>query len=166
MNIKKLTLAGMLSALGVVCSTFYIPIGIAKCFPIQHLINVVCAILLGPFYGVLCAFTTSLIRNLLGTGTPLAFLGSMIGALIAGIAYQKTKKIYAAALGEIFGTGIIGSLLCYPFARLFLGNQTAVWYTFVLPFFASTVCGSVIAIVLLTSQSKIMQMLKQKGLQN
>jgi len=166
MNIKKLTLAGMLSALGVVCSTFYIPIGITKCFPIQHLINVVCAVMLGPVYGVLCAFTISTLRILLGTGTPLAFLGSMIGALIAGIAYQKTKKIYAAVVGEIIGTGIIGSLLCYPFARLFLGNQTAVWYTFVLPFFASTVCGSVIAFVLLKSHSKIMLMLKQKGLQN
>ena len=154
-NTKKLTIAGVLIAIGVILSTFHIQIGIAKCFPIQHLINVICAVLLGPVYAVMCAFSTSLIRNLIGTGTPLAFFGSMIGALFAGIVYHKTKRIYAAALGEMIGTGILGSLISYPIAKLFLANNNAVWYTFVLPFSASTVLGSILAFILLTALLKI-----------
>ncbi|MCX7658891.1 MAG: energy coupling factor transporter S component ThiW, partial [Oscillospiraceae bacterium] len=61
-NVKKLTIAGILVAMGVVCSAFYIPIGVAKCFPIQALINVLAGVLLGPLYAVCMAFTTSLLR--------------------------------------------------------------------------------------------------------
>ena len=51
-NVKKLTLAGLLIALGVACSTFAIPIGASRCFPIQHMVIVLAAVLLGPAYGV------------------------------------------------------------------------------------------------------------------
>jgi len=154
MKTKKLALAGMYAAVGVVCSTFYIPFGITKCFPIQHMINVLCAVTLGPVYAVMCAFIISLIRNLLGTGTPLAFLGSMIGALFAGIIYNMTKKIHFSVIGEMVGTGIIGALLSYPVARLLLGNTTVVWYGFVIPFSVSTVCGSMIGYLLLINLNK------------
>ncbi|HEY5556682.1 energy coupling factor transporter S component ThiW [Acetobacterium sp.] len=154
MKTKKLALAGMYVAVGVVCSPFYIPLGITKFFPIQHMINVLCAVTLGPLYGVMCAFAISLIRNLLGTGTPLAFFGSMIGALLAGIIYNKTKKIHFAVLGEIFGTGIIGALLSYPVARLLLGNSTAAWYGFVIPFSVSTIIGSLTGYLLLIAVNK------------
>lgn len=56
MNIKKITYSAIFIAIGVVCSPFNIPLGFAKCFPVQHLINVICAILLGPIYAVSCAF--------------------------------------------------------------------------------------------------------------
>ena len=47
-NMKKLTYSGILIALAVVCSAFYIPVGPAKCFPIQHMVNVLAAVMLGP----------------------------------------------------------------------------------------------------------------------
>lgn len=152
-NMKKLVAAAMLTAVGVVLSAFYIPIGASKCFPIQHLINVVAGVTLGPTYGVLAAFCTSVIRNLLGTGSLLAFPGSMVGALLAGIVYSKTKKLFAACIGEVFGTGIIGGMLCYPIATLLMGREAAL-FTYVIPFLVSTIGGSVIAAILLFSMQK------------
>ncbi len=55
-RIKKLAISGMLVALTVALSGFSIPVGASKCFPIQHLINVLAAVFLGPVYGVSMAF--------------------------------------------------------------------------------------------------------------
>ncbi len=72
-NTKKLTIAGILISVGVICSAFYIPIGVAKVFPIQHFINVLAGVFLGPVYAVLMAFVTSLVRVLTGTGSFLSW---------------------------------------------------------------------------------------------
>lgn len=109
-NILKLTLAGMLCAVAVVGSLFSFPVFGSKCAPIQHVINILCAVLLGPLYGVGVAFAASLIRNLTGLGTLLAFPGSMIGALLCGIAYKATKNIPLTLVSEVFGTGVLGGL--------------------------------------------------------
>ena len=76
-NTKKLAIAGILCAVAVVGSLFTFPVLASKCAPIQHMVNVLCAVLLGPWYGVGVAFGASLIRNLLGLGTIMAFPGSM-----------------------------------------------------------------------------------------
>lgn len=148
-NIKKLALAGMMTAIGVTLSAFYIPVGASKCFPVQHMLNVLAGVFLGPVYGVGFAFSTSLIRNLMGTGSLLAFPGSMVGAFCCAMLYKYTKKITAALVGEVVGTGIIGGMLCYPIAKLVLGNAEAAIFTYVLPFLVSTLGGSLIAAVLL-----------------
>ena len=49
-SLKKTVTAAMLAALTVALSGFYIPIGVSKCYPIQHMVNVLCAIFLGPGY--------------------------------------------------------------------------------------------------------------------
>lgn len=72
-NIQKLSQAGILIAVGVVCPTLFIPVGPAKVFPVQHMINVFAAVILGPAYGVSAAFITSPIRVSIGTGSLLAF---------------------------------------------------------------------------------------------
>ncbi len=51
-NVKKLAVAGMMTALGVCLSTFSIPVGASRCFPIQHLLNVLAGIFLGPGYAL------------------------------------------------------------------------------------------------------------------
>ncbi len=56
MNMKKLAVAAMLTAVAVALSTFSIPIGASKCFPIQHLCNVIAGVFLGPWYGMAMAF--------------------------------------------------------------------------------------------------------------
>lgn len=149
MQTRKLTLSALLIAIGTVTGNIiYIPVGIAKCFPIQHAINVLSAVLLGPWYAVGNAFVISLLRNLLGTGTVMAFPGSMIGAFLAGVIYMKfSKKIYAV-FGEIFGTGILGGLISFPISKFLLGKDVTAFF-YVIPFLASTIGGSIIAYLIL-----------------
>ena len=92
-NIKKLAVAGIFCAVAVVGSLFSFPVFGSKCAPVQHLVNILCAVLLGPAYGVGVAFCASLIRNIMALGSLMAFPGSMIGALLCGIVYKKTKNI-------------------------------------------------------------------------
>lgn len=153
-NVKKLVVAAMLTALIIVLSGFYIPVGASKCFPIQHMVNVLSAVLLGPGWGVTIAFCASLIRNLMGTGTLLAFPGSMIGALCCGLMFHYTKKLIPTYAAEIVGTGIIGGMLAWPIALLLMGNRTAALFTYVLPFLVSTIGGTLIAAFLIAVLSK------------
>ena len=152
-NTKKLLTAAMLTALSVSLSSFAIPIGASKCFPIQHLCNVIAGVFLGPGYGVAMAFCTSFIRNLLGTGSLLAFPGSMVGAFLCGLLYQRTGRLAAAYFGEVFGTGILGGMLCYPVATLLMGQEAAL-FAYVLPFLMSTACGTLMAFVLVSALYK------------
>ena len=147
-NTKKIVAGGMLTALAVSLSGFAIPIGASKCFPIQHLCNVIAGVFLGPVYGVGMAFATSLIRNLLGTGSLLAFPGSMVGAYLCAVVYQHTGKLSAAYAGEVFGTGILGGILCYPVASWIMGKEAAL-FAYVLPFLVSTAGGTLMAAILI-----------------
>ena len=145
METRKLTFTAMFMALGVLSAhLIYIPVGVSKCFPMQHAINVLLAVLLGTKYSVGAAFGVSMLRNILGTGSLLAFPGSMIGAALAGILYKRTNHILGAVVGEIIGTGLIGGLVAYPVAKIFLGTSVGALF-FVVPFLVSTVGGSLIA---------------------
>jgi energy coupling factor transporter S component ThiW len=156
-NSKKLAQAGILIAVGVVCSTFSIPVGAAKVFLVQHFINVLAGVTLGPYYGVSMAFVTSLLRVMMGTGSLLAFPGSMCGAFLCGTLYKRTRKTSMAFLGEIVGTGIVGAILAYPVASLVMGREAAL-FGFIVPFGISSVAGAGISLVFITA-------LKKTGLQ-
>ncbi len=73
LNLKKLTVTAILAAVAVVGSLFSFPVFGSKCAPVQHLVNVLCAVTVGPWWALAQAFIASLIRNLLGLGSPLAF---------------------------------------------------------------------------------------------
>ena len=153
-NIKKLTLTAVFTAVAVVGSMFSFPVFGAKCAPVQHLVNVLCAVLVGPWWGLAAAFVSSLIRNLLSLGSPLAFPGSMCGVLLAGLLYQYGKKLPLAYIGEVFGTGIIGGMLAFPIAAFIMGNEAAALFTFVVPFLISTCGGTIIAAVITLPMKK------------
>ena len=150
-NTKKLALAGVFCALAVVGSLFSFPVFGSKCAPVQHMVNILCAVLLGPGYGLGAAFAASLIRNLLGLGSLLAFPGSMFGALLCGLIYKKTKNIPATLAGEVFGTAVLGGLCAYPIAILFMGKSAAelAFYVYIIPFLISTAAGALISAVLI-----------------
>ena len=152
-NTKKLALAGVLCAVAVVGSMFSFPVFGSKCAPVQHMVNVLCAVLLGPWYGVAVAFVASLLRNLLGLGSLMAFPGSMCGALLCGIVYHKTKNLLATLCGEVFGTGIIGGLLAWPVAVFLMGKAAGdiAFYAYIVPFLISTVAGSILAGILVAA---------------
>ena len=143
---RKLCYAGILCAVAVVGSFFYIPVFGSKCVPV----------LLGPFYGVGVAFCASLIRNLLGIGSLMAFPGSMFGALLCGLMFWKTKNIPLTLLAEVFGTAILGGLCAYPVAILFMGMQAGqiAFYAYVIPFLISTAGGAILSGILLGALRK------------
>lgn len=161
MKTKKLAYAAMLIALGLAMSNFvYFPVGASKCTPVQHIINVMSAVALGPGYAVSIAFCISVIRNILGTGTLLAFPGSIIGAFFAGVLYKKTGNKFFTAAGEITGTGIIGAIAAYPIAKFALGKEVAALF-FVIPFLINTVAGSAIALIILKGGKFLKHMYKK-----
>ena len=152
----KLALAAVLCAVAVVGSMFSFPDFGSKCAPVQHMVNVLCAVLLGPWYGLGAAFVASLLRNLLGLGSLLAFPGSMCGALLCGLIYSRTRKLLPTLAAEVLGTGVLGGLLAYPIAIAFMGVDAAsvAFYAYIVPFLVSTVGGSIIAGVLLFALEK------------
>ena len=148
-SVKKLALAGMFCALCVVGSVFSFPMFGSKCAPVQHMVNVLCAVLLGPWWGVGVAFVASLLRNILGLGSLMAFPGSMFGALLCGLVYAKTKNLIATLVGEVFGTSILGGLCAYPVAICLMGKSAGdiAFYAYIVPFLISTAVGAVIALI-------------------
>ena len=102
------------------------------------------------------AFLASLLRNIFGLGSLLAFPGSMCGALLCGLVYWKTRNLPATLAGEVFGTGIIGGLLSYPVAVAFMGvvAGSIAFYAYVVPFLVSTVGGSILAGILVFTLQK------------
>ena len=79
---RKLTLAGILVAAAVLGGVFSFPVLGSRCAPMQHLVNILAAVFLGPLWGVGVAFSASVLRNIAGLGSLMAFPGSMIGALL------------------------------------------------------------------------------------
>lgn len=148
-NVRKMTLTALLTAFTTATSTIiYIPLGFAKIFPIQHFVNILSAVLLGPFYATIQALLTSTLRNLMGTGSLFAFPGSMIGAFLAAFLYTKTKKIGLAVTGEVIGTGLFGAMATYPIAILFLG-QEATLFGLIPSFTMSSFVGGILGYFLL-----------------
>ena len=155
-NTKKIAIAGVFCAVAVVGSLFSFPVFGSKCSPVQHMVNILCAVLLGPGYGVGVAFAASLIRNMLSLGSLMAFPGSMFGALVCGLVYRRTKNILGTLIGEVFGTAILGGVCAYPIAILFMGIGAAdvAFYAYIIPFFISTAASAIISALLIYSLKK------------
>lgn len=153
---KKMCVASILCAVAVVGSMFSVPVFGSKCAPVQHMVNILCAVLLGPWYGVAVAFGASLLRNLMGLGSLLAFPGSMFGALLCGMAYWKFKNIPVTLFAEVFGTGILGGLCAYPIAIALMGVSAGevAFYAYVIPFLVSTAGGALLSAILIGALRK------------
>jgi len=149
MKTKNVALAVILVAVAVALSPIFIPVGIAKCFPAQHMVNVIAGVMLGPVYAVVIATVSGIIRNILGLGTLLAFPGGMIGAFLAGIAYKTFKNVYAAGLGEVVGTGLLGALAsAWIVAPIFMEKSMAL-ATLIIAFSVSTLGGTIFGVIAL-----------------
>lgn len=136
-----------LAALAVALSPISIPTGIAKLSPTQHFINVIAGALVGPWWGLAVALLTSLVRNALGLGTPLAFPGSVFGVVLAGLAFQYTRNVYLTALGEVIGTGLIGATVGALLVAPWLMGKDIALSVLILPFLLSSAVGAALGIV-------------------
>ena len=82
---KKLAIAAIFVAVAVVGSVFIqFPFLGSNCSPTQHMVNVLCAVFLGPAWGVGVAFCASLLRNLLSVGSLMAFPAAWSARSAAG----------------------------------------------------------------------------------
>ncbi len=143
----KMSVLAMLIALGVVISPLLRVEGMC---PMAHLINIVCAVLLGPWYALLCAFIIGILRMTLMAIPPLALTGAVFGAFLSGALYRLSKgKLIFAVIGEIIGTGIIGAIVSYPVMTYFWGYNDLTWFFYVPSFIAGTLIGGSIAFIFL-----------------
>lgn len=157
MKIRNLTITAFLIAINVVLSSLIvIPLGPIKAAPVQHFINVLCAVFVGPWYGLAQALISSILRISFRTGSPFAFPGSMIGVLLSSLFYMYRKHIFMASVGEVLGTGVIGSLMCIPLAW-FMGMEDFFVKPLMIAFMVSSVIGSLISYIILI-------ILKRRGL--
>ena len=127
---QKIVLTGVMTAVSVSLSTMVVFPNMA---PFQHCINVIGAVVLGPKYNFLCALLTGLIR--MGMGKPFtAVTGAVVGALLSALVYRRFRRIGAAWIGEVIGTGILSAILSYPFMKYLFGLDLGSPFYYI-PFF-------------------------------
>jgi energy coupling factor transporter S component ThiW len=114
--------------------------------PMSSVLNVTAAVLMGPLYATIMALMTAILRMVLLGIPPLALTGALFGALFAGLGYKISGQVGSAIGGEIFGTGIIGSLLSYPVMVWFTGSSNGLfWLVYTPRFLGGAISGSVVA---------------------
>ena len=146
-NLTRMIMMAMLVAIGVVISPL---LRIEGMCPMAHLINITAAVFLGPLDAFLVALMIGVLRMSLMGIPPLALTGAVFGALLSGILYKASKgKIWAAVLGEIVGTGIIGAIVSYPVMTFLWGRDGLSWLFYVPSFICGTLIGGSIAAVFL-----------------
>ena len=89
MNMKnrliKMTFLAMMIAIGVVISPILRVEGMC---PMAHLINIVCSVMMGPWYSLVCATLIGIIRMMFMGIPPLALTGAVFGAFLSGMLYR------------------------------------------------------------------------------
>ena len=106
-----MVMLAMMVAIGVVISPI---LRIEGMCPTAHLVNIVCSVLMGPWYSLLCATMIGVIRMMFMGIPPLALTGAVFGAFLSGVFYRLSKgKILWEVRCVIFVTGIICSMFSY-----------------------------------------------------
>jgi energy coupling factor transporter S component ThiW len=151
-RVQRLVLTSLFAALAVLLSGIHFPMGPAKVFPFQHMVNALAGVLVGPWYGALAALIAGIVRNSLGTGTLFAFPGGIPGAIVVGLVYRWSGKDWAP-LTEPLGTGVIGVGLVVLILGPFMGREFAFAFFFT-AFMVSSIPGSAIGYFLLRTLRK------------
>lgn len=161
-RLQKMTLAALFAALAVLLSPFSFPVGPSRCFPFQHAVNAVAGVALGPWWACGAAFVASLVRNGMGTGTLLAFPGSMFGALAVGfVAGLLPKNLRSwAAFAEPIATSTIGAWTASLIVST-AGGRAAMFSMLAAAFFLSSGPGALIGCVVLRLLRRTMSLLRE-----
>ena len=151
-RMTRLTFMGMMIALGVIISPILRVEGMC---PMAHLINITCAVFIGPVYAFICALLIGILRMIFMGIPPLALTGAVFGAFLSGMLYRLSKgKLICAFLGEVIGTGIIGAIISYPVMTYLWGRNGLSWMFYVPSFIAGTLIGGSIAFFMLAKMQK------------
>ena len=158
---RKLIFTAVLAAIGYVLTPIFRIPGWAA--PMQHLINVTGVVLLGPAYGFACSALLTAMKLILMGEDLFSIPGGLIGAFLAGVMYKKFGKIWAAAIGEIFGTGILGAMCSYPLSAFYCGHAGVALFTYIPAFMIITCFGTLCAVILLKFMRKAGVLRKLQG---
>ena len=151
LSTRKMVLTAMLACLAFVLNTFvYFP----AMAPFQHFVDVLAAVLLGPWYGCASAFLCGCMRMLSGR-TIQAVTGAIFGPILGGLLWRGTKNIYLVFVGEVVGTGLLGAMASYPLMKLFYGldAQSPFYYIPVYTPAAAVGAGMGVAVVLILKRT-------------
>ncbi|MBU6996504.1 MAG: energy coupling factor transporter S component ThiW [Theionarchaea archaeon] len=147
MNTKLLSYIAIFGALGAALGWISIPVGPTRVFPLQHTINAISGVLIGP-WAVVSSLIAATVRFSTGMGSIHAFSGSPFGALVVSLVYKLIKKD-AAAFFEPVGTvcigGTLSGLLIAPFIT---ENAPTLWF-FWTAFGASCIPGAILGYFIL-----------------
>ncbi len=147
---RNVAYAVVLVAIGIALAPYTsFPIGIAKVNPTQHFVNVIGAVLLGPWWATIIAAIIGVIRNVMGVGTLLAFPGGMIGAFLAGFFYRRSLNLYVGAVGEVAGTGFIAPVVSAIFVAPVLMGKAMPFLALIPSFLASSLVGALLGVLAL-----------------
>ena len=143
----------------MLCTFVYFP----AMAPFQHFVDVLAAVLLGPWYGFAAALLCGILRMLSGR-TIQAVTGAIFGPILGGLLYRKTKNVWLVWVGEVIGTGFCGAMASYPLMRLFYGldAQSPFYY---IPFYtpSAMVGGAMgLAVVLILKRSGVLARMQNR----
>ena len=113
-KIRRMVLTALLACLAFVLNTcVYFP----AMAPFQHFVDVLAAVLVGPWYGCAAAFLCGCMRMALTSRTIQAITGAVFGPVIGGWLYVRTGSVALVFVGEVVGTGLLGALASYPLMK-------------------------------------------------
>ena len=164
MNMKnrliKMTFLAMMIAIGVVISPILRVEGMC---PMAHLINIVCSVMMGPWYSLVCATLIGIIRMMFMVIPPLALAGSVFGAFLSGMLYRVSGgRMIFAVVGEVIGTGIIGAIVSYPVMAFLMGRGGLSLMFYVPSFICGTLIGGSVAFIFLKYLNKAKMLVKMQ----
>ncbi|NCC00511.1 MAG: energy coupling factor transporter S component ThiW [Clostridia bacterium] len=155
-----MTFLAMMVAVGVVISPILRVEGMC---PMAHLINIVCSVMMGPWYSLLCAVLIGIIRMMFMGIPPLALTGAVFGAFLSGVLYRVSKgRMIFAVVGEVIGTGIIGAMASYPVMTFIVGRTGLSWMFYVPSFICGTLIGGSVAFIFLKYLNKGKMLVKMQ----
>lgn len=162
-RIKKMVVAALLSGLSYALSTI---ITFPNMAPFQHFVDVIAAILLGPWYATLSGLITGVARMSFEARPATSVVSILVAPALAAWLYCLTGKIWGAVLGEIVGVGVIGALLSYPVMKYIYGLDLKHFYYYMPFFIPSVVVGSILGGLMMYTFKKSGQLKRWQKLLN
>jgi energy coupling factor transporter S component ThiW len=152
-TLRRLILAAMFAAIATLLGPISFPWGPTRVAPLQHTVNAVAGVLLGPWYAAGAALVTATLRYSFHTGSLFAFPGSPFGALVVGYA-NRIFRNDAAALCEPIGTGPIGATLAAVVFAPMIGSHNG-WWFFQQAFLSASIPGTLLGYLVLRALRRV-----------
>ena len=157
---RKIVLSALFMSLAFVLNTFvYFP----AMAPFQHFVNVLAAVMVGPWYGSAAGALCGVLRMLCGRDIG-SVTGAMFGPILGGLLYRKFGTAWSVWVGEVIGTGVVGAMASYPLMKLFYGLDAQSPFYFI-PFYTpSAMMGASmgVAVYLILKRTGVLKRMQQE----